>query len=453
MIKDICFGDTSLTTPGARQDWDTMILAFLAHGTQTPVRLGAVLECEPDFAMGHAARGLFSLLMGRRELVETARIARTAAAQALGKGPGSARERGWCQALDGWLDSGPSAAIRALDEVIAANPADTLSFKLAHAIRFILGDAPGMRASVEMVLAAHGPDHPCRGYVRGCHAFALEETGAYDLAERAGFEGLADAPDDAWGLHAVAHVYDMTGRPQCGIALIEAHDGAWLHCNNFRYHVWWHKALMHLDQGDTSRVLGLYDQKIRVDKTDDYRDIANATSLLTRLELEGVNVGDRWTELADYSEKRSEDGCLVFADLHYMLALTGDQREGAATRLMARMQRDAGHNGEVARIMADPGVAGAIGLAAFGEGRYDAAFRYLVAARPRMQTVGGSHAQRDVFERITVDAGIRAGRFHEAAGILAERTRRRAGVEDAFAASRMASIAATVRHAMRIPAQ
>jgi tetratricopeptide (TPR) repeat protein len=453
MRKDICFGDVDLASDAALADWNGMILAFLSHGMATPARLGAVLDREPGFAMGHAARGLFSLLMGRRELVDTARTARIAAEAALAQGWAPARARGWCAALGGWLDCGPSAAIAALEEVIAAEPRDTLSVKLCHAIRFILGDSAGMRLSLERVLDAHGDDHPCRGYLLGCHAFALEETGDYAAAERTGLRGLEAAPDDAWGLHAVAHVYDMTGQSAGGIALIERHDGAWMHCNNFRYHVWWHQALMHLDQGDTDRVLMLYDRKIRVDRTDDYRDIANATSLLARLELEGVNVGDRWAELADLAEGRSDDGCLVFADLHYMLALIGDRREGAAARLMSRMKRDAGPEGEVARIVADPGLGAAAGLAAFGEGDYGRAFSLLRAARPRMQSIGGSHAQRDVYERITVDAGIRAGHFDAAAAILAERRARRAGVEDAFAAARFAAIEAAQDASLRYSAE
>jgi hypothetical protein len=453
MRKDICFGDVDLASDAALADWNGMILAFLSHGMATPARLAAVLDREPDFAMGHAARGMFSLLMGRRELVDTARTARIAAEAALAQGWAPARARGWCAALAGWLDCGPSAAIAELENVIAAEPRDTLTVKLCHAIRFILGDSAGMRLSLERVLDAHGEDHPCRGYLLGCHAFALEETGDYAAAERTGLRGLDAAPDDAWGLHAVAHVYDMTGQSAGGIALIDRHDGAWMHCNNFRYHVWWHQALMHLDQGDTGQVLMLYDRKIRVDRTDDYRDIANATSLLARLELEGVNVGDRWAELADLAEGRSDDGCLVFADLHYMLALIGDRREGAAARLMSRMKRDAGPEGEVARIVADPGVAAAAGLAAFGEGDYGRAFSLLRAARPRMQSIGGSHAQRDVYERITVDAGIRAGHFDAAATILAERRARRAGVEDAFAAARFAAIDAAQGAALRYSAE
>ena len=216
MAIDLCSGETGLTCVESLAEWNGMVLAFLSHGTATPVRLGAVLEMAPDFAMGHAARGMFSMLMGRRELLETARTARDTAFVCLAQGPASTRERGWAAALDGWIDRGPSAAIAALEEVIAANPRDTLSVKVSHAIRFILGDRAGMRRSIERVLPAHGDDHPCRGYAMGCHAFALEETGDYAQAETVGFAGLVAAPDDAWGLHAVAHVYDMTGRAARG---------------------------------------------------------------------------------------------------------------------------------------------------------------------------------------------------------------------------------------------
>ena len=66
-----------------------------------------------------------------------------------------------------------------------------------------------------------------------------------------------------------------------------------------------------------------------------------------------------------------------------------------------------------------------------------------------MQTVGGSHAQRDVFERITIDAGIRAGRYEQTDAVLADRLARRAGRADRFTLTRMARI----EDARRIPAQ
>ncbi len=440
MQRDICQADISLVTKEALDSWNAMVRAFLAHGTTAAEHLGQVISTEPEFAMAHAAKGLFSLMMGRRELVGVAGDAHIAAKIALKEGTATSRERAYVVALGAWLGGQPSGAIDAMETVLRDNPADTLTMKISHAIRFILGDNYGMRQSIEAVIGAHGADHPLSGYAYGCHAFTLEETGEYALAEQAGKTGLELASDDAWGLHAVAHVYDMTHRPDLGISLIEDNQSAWSHCNNFRFHVWWHKALLHLDRGEIETVLRLYDTKIREEKTDDYRDFSNASSLLMRLELEGVDVGGRWEELANLAETRSEDGCLVFADLHYMLALVGDNRPDAVARLTARVAASGQNQDEVAQVFADPGLNAAEGLAAFGEGRYDVAYQFLNTARPIFQTMGGSHAQRDVFERVTIDAAIRAGRLDAAEVLLAERTRLRANKADAFTDARHHSI-------------
>jgi len=199
---------------------------------------------------------------------------------------------------------------------------------------------------------------------------------------------------------------------------------------------------MHLDLGEVEVVLDLYDQEIRADKTDDYRDISNATSLLSRLELDGVNVGDRWEELADFSANRTEDGCLIFADLHYMLALVGGRRDAAITSMMGRLHKDAKESRtDFQKAMAKPGLATAAGLEAFGEAEFDKAFINLSSARDTMRDAGGSHAQRDVFERLTIDSGIRAGFLDEAEAILAQRTAQRDGRIDGYTAARQQLIA------------
>jgi hypothetical protein len=53
-----------------------------------------------------------------------------------------------------------------------------------------------------------------------------------------------------------------------------------------------------------------------------------------------------------------------------------------------------------------------------------------------MQLAGGSHAQRDVFERITIDSGLRAGRLDAVERILDDRRAKRAGGEDNYALAR-----------------
>lgn len=452
MQHDVFGQPASLTHSATLQSWNKAQLGFLAHSAVTPEHLGNVLSAEPEFALGQAVKGLFCLLLGRREMFQAALDALKAAEHGVRGTAPTSREKTFVKALKTWMSGRPVEAVQVLERGLSKHPDDVLAMKLGHAIRFTLGDNAGMRRSVERVMPAYGTDHPGHGYLLGCHAFALEETGSYAKAENAGRQALWTAPDDAWGLHAVTHVHAMTGRAQFGLDWLEGREAAWDHCNNFRYHVWWHKALLHLDLGQVDAVLELYDQKVRADRTDDYRDISNGTALLMRLELEGVDVGDRWQELADFSAARTQDGCLIFADLHYMLALTGDRRHADATRLIARIRTDAQSGSDTTRQrMAQPGLDAALGLEAFGEARYQDAFRHLCHARASLQLAGGSHAQRDVFERITIDAGLRAGRFADTTRLLDQRQTLQGGNEDGYGAARRALISSAQAHS--VPAQ
>ncbi|MCU0906965.1 MAG: tetratricopeptide repeat protein [Rhodobacteraceae bacterium] len=386
-------------------DWNRVIHGVLSHAATTGPDLVAVLSAAPGFALGHAIRGLSCLLLARSEMVVAARSAHAAALAALAETGATPREAVFVHALGDWLDGRPTRAAARLQIVLDHFPRDALAMKMLQALHFVMGRPQAMRAAVEGVLPAW-TDHPARGYILGCHAFTLEETGEYAAAERAGRRGVELAPDDAWGLHAVAHVYDTTGQSRAGLDWLSSHEGAWAHCNNFRYHVWWHRALLHLDLGQHDVALAQYDAEIRADRTDDYRDIANAASLLARLELDGVNVGRRWEELADLAEARRSDACLAFADLHYLLALCGGGRDAAVSAMVARM----------------------------------VAWTHLRAGRAGLQSIGGSHAQRDVFDRIAIEAALRCGAMSAAEDLMRDRTQRRGGRLDGFARARHAAI-------------
>ena len=417
-------------------DWNRVIHGILSHAASTGPDLNRVLAASPDFALGQAIRGLSCLLLGRAEMVE---IARQAHAAALTGAPATMREIAFVHALGDWLRGRPTRAAARLDVVLDLHPRDALAMKMIQAIHFVMGRPEAMRTSIEGILPAWD-DHPARGYLLGCHAFTLEETGDHALAERTGRAGVALAPDDAWGLHAVAHVFDMTGRARDGLDWLTGREASWAHCNNFRFHVWWHRALMHLDLGEHDACLALYDADIRAERTDDYRDISNAASLLARLEIEGVDVGNRWEELADLSERRATDGCLAFADLHYMLALCGGQRDAAAAGLIARMQRTGSVTHEAHRIIAVPGLHIAQGLQAFAAGDYAMAWMHMRAGRDDLQQIGGSHAQRDIFDRIAIEAALRSGSADAACALLHDRMARRGGRADGYAAARLSLI-------------
>ncbi|MEL7429239.1 MAG: tetratricopeptide repeat protein [Pseudomonadota bacterium] len=414
--------DLTIANAEAEQSWNETLKAFLSHSAKTGDALKATLERDPHFALAHACKGLFSLLLGRRELDGAISTAFSSAQASDSENPVTERERHFINALGAWMAGRQSRAVHEMECVLKKWPHDPLAMKMSHAIRFMLGDLKGMRRSLEDILHVYG-GHPAEGYFHGCHAFTLEETGDYDLAEKRGRKALDLAPDDSWGLHAVSHVFDMTGRAKEGLDWISDKNAAWEHCSNFRYHVWWHIALMHLDLGHYDKVLELYDDYIRKDKTDDYRDISNATSVLLRLEFEGVEVGDRWEELAALSSGRTNDNCVAFADVHYMMALCGAKDEANATALISSMSSSAEtrHHCEFTAAIKHPGVLTARGLEAYRDHNFTLAYQCLSQARPDLQAIGGSHAQRDIFERLGIEAALQAGLYDEASVLLKER--------------------------------
>ncbi|MCU4181763.1 tetratricopeptide repeat protein [Bosea sp. BH3] len=439
MFHDLSGDRISVANDAARLAWNDTLEALLAHAAATPQHLARTLEADPDFALAHAAQGLMLLSLARRELVASARGCLAKAQIAAVLRPVTRREHMVMEALALWLDEAPCRAAERLEAILLAHPLDVLAIKLSHGIRFMLGDQAQMLASLRNVALGFGETHPLAGYVHGCYAFALEERGLYAEAERVGRRAVALSPRDAWGRHAVAHVLEMTGRVDEGVAWLG--DGrTWAHANNLRFHIVWHLALFRMEHGETAEVLRLYDEEIRAEPTDDYRDIANGAALLARLDYAGVDVGERWEELAEKAERRVHDGRLVFADLHYALSLLGAGRQDMAETIARQLVEDAQvHRSVERRTASRNGALAAFGLIAFREGDYAEASRLLGAARDGLVAIGGSHAQRDLFEQAYAESLIRSGSHQQAERILSERLARRGGT-NLFASQRLARL-------------
>src|SRR5271166_1863224 len=409
--------DMTCASTVALAAWGHTVENFLSHHKGTPASLAQALEADPDCALAWCAKGLFTMLLARAELTSPAEDALSHAEASIRVRGATARERCYVEALRSATQGSFIGAVAALEAVLDDHPRDSLAAKLSHSVRFILGDACGMRESIERVVTRAGLDHPHLGYLLGCLAFALEETGAYLEAERLGRRALERAPHDAWGLHAISHVYEMTGRSAPGADFLRSHVGSFEHCNNFRYHVFWHLALFRLEQGNLADALQLYDEQIRSDRTDDFRDVANAVSLLMRLEIAGADVGRRWDELGVIAERRVEDRSLVFASLHYALALIGAGRSDIARQLTAGLGAGSS-NGEQGALAREIGARAAAALTAFGEARYAEAAQSLLSVRRKLRWIGGSNAQRDLFEQILIEACVRAGMTQQARTLL-----------------------------------
>jgi hypothetical protein len=430
MLEDRFGGQHASDDRAALAAFEEAALGILAHRPGVPQALDRALAADSAFAAAHALKGLAAVILARAELLSTARAALGAAEIALAARGGTPGERALVGALTAAIDGRLAAAAARLDEQLALNPHDLLAIKLAHGFRFMLGDAAGMLAITARALPAWGPSRPGYGFALGCHAFALEECGELRRAEAVGREGVRHEPRDAWGLHAVAHVHEMSGRIEQGIAWLERTRPTWSRCNNFSFHLAWHLALFHLERGRHERVLELYDTEVRPQPTDDFRDVANAVSLLWRLEQEGVAVGGRWAELEAIARRRRHDTTLVFASLHYLLALLGGGDFAAAHELAAALGAKAlAGNGDQAGVAARIGLDLADTLLGFGQGYPMRAHPgRLAAATPQL---GGSHAQRDLFIRTLAFLAAEHGDRAACERVMAHR--RRLGREDRFA--------------------
>ena len=388
--------------------FEQAVEAVAAHRPEASSALQQCLAADPDMVAAHALSGLGAVMLARQECVRSG-VAQLEAARAATrrKGATTGFERTLLAALEHAVDGRTGEAVAVLESTLAQEPHALLLAKLSHGLRFLVGDLKGMLSSTGSLLRHWDADVPGYGFLLGCHAFGLEEAGNYAEAERTGRRAVLLEPRDAWGMHAVAHVYEMQGRTSAGIGWLTNARSSWQTCHNFRFHMAWHLGLFLLEEGRVDEVLALYDEAVRPAPTDDVRDVANATSLLWRLRQEGIAVGSRWDELAEIARKRRTETTLIFATLHQLLALVAAGDRAAVDDLIEALAAEAATG-----VGDQASVAGRIGLPLArliaGKGSRPTAGLVLDLAR-HLPDLGGSHAQRDVFLRTLIDRVAEAG--------------------------------------------
>jgi hypothetical protein len=311
---------------------------------------------------------------------------------------------------------------RALEDLSIEYPRDALALQVGHQVDFFTGDSRMLRDRIARALSHWTPALPGYHAVLGMHAFGLEETGDYRRAEAAGRRSVELEPRDAWGQHAVAHVMEMQRRCRDGIEWMRAAPRAWDEDNFLAVHNWWHTALFHLGLDEIDEVLALYDGPIRGGESGLVLDMIDASAMLWRLQLRGVDVGERWDALADRWSAVAATRNYAFNDLHAVMAFVGAGRPGSVRDVLATqvdaMQR-ADDNADFTR---EVGHAATKAIAAFGDGDFAETVRLLRPIRSYAHRFGGSHAQRDVIDLTLIEAASRAKQHSLAAALRAERS-------------------------------
>ena len=350
-----------------------------------------------------------------------------AAWQALSQAGCNDRERAHAAAIGAWLDGEWRKAASLLDELLHRYPTDVLALMIGHQLDFFLGDAQNLRDRPIRSLREFQPDDPHAAFVRGMAAFGLEEAGHYGQALDSGLAAVALNPDDVWAIHAVVHTYEMQGLVDEGIRFLSSDATRWETENMFTVHNSWHLALYYLEAGRPQRSLDIYDAEIHHPGSAGVPiEMLDASALLWRLLLDGVDTGDRFQKLADaWAPKLAGESWYSFNDLHGVIALAGADRRGDIRAVIESRDRwlEAAHGANATNVAmtADIGLPASRAVLAFIENRHDDVIELLMPIRRDFHHFGGSHAQRDALHRTLLESALRAGRYELARALTSDR--------------------------------
>lgn len=391
--------------------------------------LDAALKADPDFALAHIAKARWLMMHmrgaeGRKEI---------AAARAL-TGRVTPREARHIEIIALAFEGQGPKAFAMLQEHLAEYPRDELPLFMALGVFGLLGFSGRLDhreaelAMLEKIKPHWGDDWLFETF----HGWALVEslqdvTGGIAEIERA----LAKQPRNGWGAHALAHGYYEAGDWNAGASYVSGWLPEYDRRSQLHGHISWHLALCELALGNPARAHEIYTDALRVTVTHGPQviSLADPAAFLWRSQIYSEEASDRedWGEIAAFARKNFPQSGMHFADLHAVMADVAIGDIAVAQKRIADMrERLAGGRlpqGEVIPAISE-------GLVAFGKGDYAAAADLIEAVLPELPRVGGSHAQREIFDDTYIVACLRAGRGSAARERLTKRLSERPSDRD-----------------------
>lgn len=409
------FGSTTTSPQAALAGINDFAEGFVSYQTRA-VNVLDTADAHPDSALANIYAGMLWMFLERPEAPEKS-IPYAQRAERVGGL--NTRERGLLALLQAWQQY-DHQQVRAIGTQLCADyPRDLPLLKIVQYHAFNAGDASLM---LRLALAAE-PHNAHQAALHSMVAFGHEQSHHIAEAEQAAHRALAIDPNEPWAHHALAHVHLGRGTGSEGLALLEASSPSWDGLNSFMFtHNWWHVALFEIARGEVVSALRIHDERCWGVQPDYSQDQIGSVSLLARLELAAVDVGDRWQALRPYLETRRDDVIQPFLSLQYLYGLVkAGSAAGDELLALIRAQADSPVVAQDRDLWRDVAIPAAEGMVAHARGDHERAARELASVRGQLWRTGGSHAQRDLFEQVLLDARLRAGHWDAARKTLEHR--------------------------------
>jgi tetratricopeptide (TPR) repeat protein len=397
-------------------------------------RFTQAIEADAGFALAHGA--LAYMLNLRAQVAEARQQAQQA--QSLTAGV-SRRERQQIEAIALFVNGQGTRSYALIREHLADYPRDMLMIRLAQRL-FVLGCSGAGVASFPAILfalmqsveSAYGDDWAFLGQ----YAFAHHETGRLQEARRLAERSLKLRPTNAVAAHSAAHVFFESGDYASGGDFLDTWLKGFDRRAPYRVHLSWHQALFELALGHYQRVLALYEEEIRPSVvTHMITSLNDSAALLWRWYMySGTRPPIPPEEVRDLATPAAARPGPAFRDAHAALAFAVAGDEVYMGQMIDRLQGLADQGDTLASEVTLPLVQG---IHAFAQGVYGEAVRRMeplfgMPHLDQLARIGGSHAQREVFEDTMLEAYLRAEQFDKAEEMLRTRLQRRASVRDLF---------------------
>ncbi len=373
----------------------------LSYGSYAETVILQAIAADPTCAIAHAYVAAYYLCQENQVAWQQAQPYLQASLQHVEKI--TTREKLYVQAIAAWANKEIDVAIALHEQITEHFPTDMISLQQGQYHYFYTGNKDKLLKIAQKVVSANRDSR----YLYGMLAFSLEQCSQLAAAEKMARIAVKLNRHDPWAHHAIAHVMETQGRVEEGIAWMENFADTWENCNSMLYtHNWWHIALYYLELGDTNKVLALYDNHIwgRAQK-ESPKDEVGAISLLLRLELRGVDVSDRWQDISAYLYQRIHEHALPFQDLHYIYALAKAGQTNWVNQMLVSMQQHTlTVNLFLRQSWLEVAIPAARGMMAHANKDFNTAVMEFKPLNQRLHEIGGSHAQRVLFQQVYRDA-------------------------------------------------
>ena len=425
-IKDRYELPLTTESPRAADRYVETIDCFLAQIYGADKAISEAIEADEGLAIAHAAKALFQMyamnMAGARETIAHARKLAVNTTK---------REQQHIQAISLMIKGDGHKTLRLIREHLDEFPRDMLMVRLANRLLILGCSGAGIPNFPEELLSMLKPLKSEYGEdwaFLGQYAFAHHETGYFDDSLKYAQRSLAIRPDNGNASHSVAHVFYETGDPDGGADFL----GDWLEDYDrrgpFNVHLSWHHALFQLATGRPENAVSLYEDHIRPSVVKkNLGSLADSASLMWRMKIYGDGQPAPWKEVREIALPAAEKPGPAFRDAHAALSFAAGGFSEEIGRMIDGLGEAASGGNALASEVTLPLVKG---IEAFAHGAYDDAADNLDGLVEQLPRIGGSHAQREVFEDTILESYIRSGRYDKAQDLLNTRLKRRTSVRD-----------------------